>query len=117
MNKLLLAIAMLFSVVVSATEDITGIWYDDTDTEQFYVVILNNEKVGYKFINFSFKRQETVNEVVLNTTETTINTSITSNEGDWNLTCEYSYIDEDTLQVVYEGDYNGTAYLKRKQIK
>ena len=54
---------------------------------------------------------------MLNTTETTINTSITSNEGDWNLTCEYSYIDEDTLQVVYEGDYNGTAYLKRKQIR
>ena len=52
MNKLLLAIAMLFSVVISATEDITGIWYDSDDIGEYYIVILNNEEEGYKFLNF-----------------------------------------------------------------
>jgi len=117
MNKLLLAIVVLFSIAISATEDITGVWYDDKDSGEYYVVILNNEEEGYKFINFSFKEQDTVDELVLAKNESSVWTRVTNDDNDWDVICEYSYVDENTLQVIYEGDYNGTDYLKRKQIK
>jgi carboxypeptidase C (cathepsin A) len=117
MNKLLLAIAMLCSVAISATENITGIWYDKEDGGEYYIVILNNKEEGYKFVNFSFKEQDTVNETLLAEEKNTIWTRITNDDNDWDVICKYSYIDKNTLKVTYEGDYNGTDYLKRKKIK
>ena len=117
MNKLLLAIAMLFSVVISATEDITGIWYDSDDIGEYYIVILNNEEEGYKFLNFSFKEQDTVDEVVLARTENMVWTKVTNDDNGWEIQCVYSFVDENTLKAIYTGSYEGVDYLKRKQIK
>ncbi len=94
-------------------EDITGIWYDEYDAGEYYVVILNNENEGYKFLNFSFKEQDTVNETLIAEAGNIIWTRIINNDNDWELICEYDIIDENILKVTYEGDYNGTDYLKR----
>ena len=116
MNKLLLAIAMFFSVVINATEDITGIWYDSDDIGEYYIVILNNEEEGYQFLNFSFVEQDVVNEKVVNVTPNKVTTQVNNPDNGWKLKCVYSFVDENTLKVIYTGDYEGVDYLKRKQI-
>ncbi len=97
--------------------DITGIWYDEYDAGEYYVVILDNEKEGYKFLNFSFREQDTVNETLIAEAGNIVWTRIINNDNDWELLCEYVFIDENTLKVTYEGDYNGTDYLKRQVLK
>ena len=54
MKKAILTIAMLFSMAMYSQENITGIWYDNTDVGEYYIVILNNQQEGYQFLNFSF---------------------------------------------------------------
>ena len=116
MNKLLLAIAMFFNVAMYAQENITGIWYDDTDVGEYYIVILNNEEEGYQFLNFSFAEQDVVNEKVVEATVNKVTTQVNNPDNGWKLKCVYSFVDENTLKVVYTGDYEGVDYLKRKQI-
>ena len=33
-----------FSAAIYTQENITGIWYDNTDVGEYYIVILNNQK-------------------------------------------------------------------------
>ena len=116
MNKLLLAIAMFFNMAMHAQENITGIWYDDTDVGEYYIVILNNDREGYQFLNFSFAEQDVVNEKVVNVTPNKVTTQVNNPDNGWKLKCIYSFVDENTLKVIYTGDYEGVDYLKRKQI-
>ena len=117
MKKAILTIAMLFSMAMYSQENITGIWYDNTDVGEYYIVILNNQKEGYQFLNFSFVEQDIVNEKVVDVTPKEVITKVNNPDNGWNLKCVYSYVDENTLKVEYSGDYNGTDYLKRRYIK
>ena len=117
MKKAILTIAMLFSMVMYSQENITGIWYDNTDVGEYYIVILNNQQEGYQFLNFSFVEQDVVNEKVVSVTSNTVVTKVNNPDNGWSLQCVYSYVDDYTLKVEYTGDYVGTDYLKRKHIK
>ena len=116
MNKLLLAIAMFFNIAMHAQENITCIWYDDTDVGEYYIVILNNDREGYQFLNFSFAEQDVVSEKVVNVTPDKVVTQVNNPDNGWELKCVYYFVDENTLKVVYTGDHEGVDYLKRKQI-
>ena len=116
MKKAILTIAMLFSMTIYSQENITGIWYDNTDIGEYYIVILNNEEEGYQFLNFSFVEQDIVNEKVVEATINKVTTQVNNPDNGWKLKCVYSFVDENTLKVVYTGDYQGVDYLKRKQI-
>lgn len=112
-----LVAAISFSAAIYTQENITGIWYDNTDVGEYYIVILNNQKEGYQFLNFSFVEQDIVNEKVVDVTPNEVITKVNNPDNGWNLKCVYSYVDENTLKVEYTGDYNGTDYLKRRYIK
>ena len=55
MKKLLLSIAMLFSIAMYSHElsdKLRGAW--SSNATSYYVVILHNETTGYKLVNFYF---------------------------------------------------------------
>jgi len=116
MKKTILAIAMLFSIVInSQNKGITGIW-NDSVTGDYYTVILSNEEEGFKFLNFSFGEQDTVNEFFLDLDNDTIKTIVNNPDNNWKVYCEYILVDNNTLQVTYSGNYEGTHYMERKYI-
>jgi hypothetical protein len=114
---ILLQLTTSFSNTLNSNDgDITGIWFDDKDVGGYYVVILNNVEEGYQFVNFSFFEQDTVTETLLEDDGNVVWTKINNPDNDWYVICAYSYVDKNTLKVIYEGEYNGTDYLKRKVI-
>ena len=117
MKKAILTIAMLFSMVMYSQENITGIWYDNTDVGEYYIVILNNQQEGYQFLNFSFVEQDVVNEKVVDVTSDTVVTKVNNPDNGWRVYTTYEYIDDNTLSVNYEGDYESTHIFYRKEIK
>jgi|TARA_R100000734_G_C3258964_1_gene58219 hypothetical protein len=115
MKKTIIAIAMLFSVAIYGQKNITGIWEQD-EGSSYYTVILNNNKKGYTFTNFSFEFQNIVIENFIEETDTYVKTVVHNPDNGWRVYCEYSNIDNDTLIVTYEGDYVATHKFIRKKI-
>ena len=115
MKKTILAIAMLFSVAIYGQKNITGIWEQD-EGSSYYTVILNNNKKGYTFTNFSFEFQNIVIENFIEETDTYVKTVVHNPDNGWRVYCEYSNIDNDTLMVTYKGDYVATHKFIRKKI-
>lgn len=115
MKKAILAIAMLFSVVMYGQKDITGIWVQD-EGSAYYTVILNNNKKGYIFTNFSFQHQNVVIENFMEETDTYVKTAVHNPDNGWRVIVTYEYVDNNTLTVTYEGDYNATHKFYRKTI-
>ena len=72
MNKLILILTMLFSVVMSAN-NFTGTWKSTSST--YNKVILFNDG-NYNFINFSFNEQKELEEEVINVSESYIKTKV-----------------------------------------
>jgi len=116
MKKTILAIAMLFSVAIYGQDDFTGIWAQDKNSS-YYTVILNNYNKGYIFTNFSFVEQNVVIENVVEETDTYIKTVVHNPDNGWRVYTTYEYIDDNTLSVNYEGDYESTHVFYRKEIK
>ena len=59
MKKLLLSIAMLFSVAMHShdlSDKLRGAW--SSENTSYYVVILHNENNGYELVNFSFAENQ-----------------------------------------------------------
>tara|TARA_B100001564_G_scaffold239105_1_gene202295 strand:- start:1239 stop:1589 length:351 start_codon:yes stop_codon:yes gene_type:complete len=115
MKKAILAIAMLFSVVMYGQKDITGLWEQDKGSS-YYTVILNNNKAGYIFTNFSFEFQNTIIETFIEKTDTHVKTVVHNPKNGWRVFCTYTYIDDNTLLVTYQGDYNAEHKFYRKTI-
>lgn len=115
MKKTIIAIAMLFSVAIYGQKNITGIWAQD-EGSSYYTVILNNNKKGYTFTNFSFAEQNIVIENIIEETDAYVKTVVHNPDNGWRVYCEYSNIDNDTLMVTYEGDYVAIHKFIRKKI-
>ena len=88
MKKAILAIAMLFSVVMYGQKDITGIWVQD-EGSAYYTVILNNNKKGYIFTNFSFQHQNVVIENFMEETDTYVKTAVHNPDNGWRVIVTY----------------------------
>ena len=128
MKKAILSIAMLFSVAIFSQNTIElkkqkfeGLW-SDIESENYYTVITYSEKDNFKFINFSFIEDDTIEENLIQV-ENYLDTVIVKtkiqreNIPSWAVYAEYYVVDESTIEVIYTGDYNATHQLFRKHIK
>tara|TARA_R100000808_G_C2129171_1_gene138727 strand:- start:107 stop:466 length:360 start_codon:yes stop_codon:yes gene_type:complete len=117
MKKTILAIAMLFSVVMNAqieTNPFSGIWYGEIG--DYHTVILHNDIEGYKFINFSFGEQDSVDEYLVENNSNSLTTRIHNKDNNWNVSLLYTIIDKNTLSVEFSGDYENTIIYHRGSI-
>ena len=117
MKKTILAIAMLFSMAIYGQNDITGIWGDKSELDDYYTVILKNNNKGYIFTNFSFIAQNTVVQNFVEENDNYVKSVIHNPDNGWRVYVTYEYIDDNNLFVTYEGDYNGSRDFIRKKIK
>lgn len=128
MKKAILSIAMLFSVAIFSQNTIElkkqkfeGLW-SDIESENYYTVITYSEKDNFKFMNFYFIEDDTIEENLIQV-ENYLDTVIVKtkiqreNIPSWAVYAEYYVVDESTIEVIYTGDYNATHQLFRKHIK
>tara|TARA_R100001369_G_scaffold18870_1_gene34424 strand:+ start:144 stop:491 length:348 start_codon:yes stop_codon:yes gene_type:complete len=113
MNKLILILTMLFSVVMSAN-NFTGTWKSTSST--YNKVILFNDG-NYNFINFSFNEQKELEEEVINVSESYIKTKVYNPSNGWKVYIEYSVIDEKTLSAKFTGDVTKDVVYYLQQIQ
>ena len=113
MKKLLITLALFFTVLTSkAQEAFEGVWTMEGST--YKTVMLASDYAVVKIINYSFKEDATLNEVILSQTDTTMTTSIYNPRNGYTIGMSYIVIDEDTLQCVFTGDENSTVLMKRE---
>lgn len=113
MKKLLITLTLFFTILTSkAQEAFEGVWTMEGST--YKTVILASEYAVVKILNYSFKSNGTLNEVILSQTDTTMTTSIYNPRNGYTIGLSYTIIDEDTLQCVFTGDENSTVLMKRE---
>jgi len=116
MKKSLITLALFFTVLTSkAQEAFEGVWSIEEST--YKTVILASKYAVVKIINYSFTSDDTLKEIILTQTDSTMTTSIYNPRNGYTVGLEYSVIDQNTLQIVFTGDSNTTVEMKRKQIK
>tara|TARA_R100000322_G_scaffold166205_1_gene132355 strand:+ start:170 stop:529 length:360 start_codon:yes stop_codon:yes gene_type:complete len=116
MKKLLLCIVMLFSITMNSHElheNLSGVW--SSNETSYYVVILYNEDEGYKFVNFSFYEQDTVEEQVVEATDNYVKTRLVNPDNEWEVFITYTY-EDNTLTCKFEGDSNHSTIYKKNWI-
>jgi len=113
MKKLLITLALFFTILTSkAQEAFEGVW--TMKGSSYKTVILASEYAVVKIINYSFKSNGTLNEVILTQTDTTMTTSIYNPRNGYTIGLSYTVIDKDTLQCVFTGDADDTVLMKRE---
>ena len=113
MKKLLITLTLFFIVLTSkAQQAFEGVWVMEGST--YKTVMLASDYAVVRIINYSFKSNGTLNEVILNQTDTTMTTSIYNPRNGYTIGMYYTIVDEDTLQCVFTGDENSTVLLKRE---
>ena len=113
MKKLLITLALFLTVLTSkAQEAFEGVWLMEEYT--YKTVILASKYAVVKIINYSFTSDDTLKEIILTQTDTTMTTSIHNPRNGYTIGMSYTVIDEDTLQCVFTGDENSTVLLKRE---
>ena len=113
MKKLLITLALFFTVLTSkAQEAFEGVWV--MEDSSYKTVMLASKYAVVKIINYSFKEDATLNEVILSEADTTMTTSIHNPRNGYTIGMSYTVIDKDTLQCVFTGDENSTVLLKRE---
>tara|TARA_B110000285_G_scaffold49412_1_gene56131 strand:+ start:569 stop:910 length:342 start_codon:yes stop_codon:yes gene_type:complete len=113
MKKLLITLALFFTVLTSkAQEAFEGVWTMEGST--YKTVMLASDYAVVKIINYSFKEDATLNEVILSQTDTTMTTSIYNPTNGYTIGMSYTVIDENTLQCIFTGDENSTVLMRRE---
>ena len=113
MKKLLITLALFFTVLTSkAQEAFEGVWV--MEGSSYKTVMLASDYAVVKIINYSFKEDATLNEVILSQTDTTMTTSIYNPRNGYTIGMYYTIVEKDTLQCVFTGDENSTVLMKRE---
>tara|TARA_R100001530_G_scaffold125220_1_gene93652 strand:+ start:213 stop:569 length:357 start_codon:yes stop_codon:yes gene_type:complete len=118
MKKFLLALAMFFTLAINAqtNNDLwIGVWEEETG--DYYVVILNDEEEGYKFVNFSFIYPDLPDEYFISSNKYSLKTRVHNKDNDWNVNLSYTIVDKNTLSVEFSGDHKDTLLYYRKHIQ
>ena len=116
MKNLLLSALMLFSISIQSqdlSKKLKGVW--SSDATSYYVVILHNEK-EFKFTNFSFADNNTIEETVVEQGDDYVKTRIYNPKNEWKVFLTYKHVDENTLSVKFEGSTNSTSTYRRHWI-
>jgi len=113
MKKLLITLALFFTVLTSkAQEAFEGVWA--MEDSSYKTVMLASDYAVVKIINYSFKDNATLNEVILSQTDTTMTTSIHNPRNGYTIGMFYTVIDKNTLKCVFTGDENSTVLMKKE---
>ena len=113
MKKSLITLALFFTVLTSkAQEAFEGVWLMEEST--YKTVILASKYAVVKIINYSFTSDDTLKEIILTQTDTTMTTSIYNPRNGYTIGMSYTVVDEDTLQCVFTGDAEDTVLMKRE---
>ena len=113
MKKLFITLTLLFTVLTSkAQEAFEGVWA--MEGSSYKTVILASKYAVIKIINYSFTSNDTLNEIILTQTDTTMTTSIYNPRNGYTIGLSYTVINKDTLQCVFTGDAEDTVLMKRE---
>ena len=113
MKKLLLSIALLFSIVMHSndlSDKLRGAQSSENTT--YYVVILHNEKEGFKLVNFSFAENQTLQETVIEEGKDYIKTRVYNPVNDFETFITYTFVN-DELHCKFQGKSNHVTVYKR----
>ena len=114
MKKSLITLALFFTVLISeAQKAFEGVWATEGST--YETVVIASDYAVLKIINYSFEEENTLNEVILSQTKTTITTTIYNPKNGYRIKLKYRIIDENTLECVFTGDHNETLIMTKKQ--
>ena len=94
MKKLLLSIAMLFSIAMHShdlSDKLRGAW--SSDRTSYYVVILYIDDTGYELVNFSFAENQTLEETVIEEGEDYIKTRLYNPTNEFETFVTYTFVD------------------------
>ena len=111
MKKLLLSIAMLFSIAMHShdlSDKLRGAW--SSDRTSYYVVILYNDDTGYELVNFSFAENQTLEETVIEEGKDYIKTRLYNPTNEFETFVTYTFVDGQ-LHCKF-GDETCTVYKK-----
>ena len=110
MKKLLLSIAMLFSIAMYShdlSDKLRGAW--SSDRTSYYVVILHNDTTGYELVNFSFAENQTLEETVIEEGEDYIKTRLYNPTNEFETFVTYTFVDG---QLLCKFEDETTVYKK-----
>ena len=113
MKKLLLGIAMLFSIVMQSqdfTEQLKGVW--SSERTSYYVVILHNSYKGFEFVNFSFEENKSLPEVVVEEGKDYVKTLLKNPSNDYEVYITYT-LKEGELHCKFEGKKSWESVYRR----
>jgi hypothetical protein len=113
MKKLLLSIAMLFSIAMYShdlSDKLRGAW--SSAETSYYVVILHNENSGYKLVNFSFRENQTLQETVVEEGKDYIKTRLYNPNNKFETFVKYTFVDGE-LHCEFKGESNHVTVYKK----
>ena len=113
MKKLLLSIAMLFSIAMHShdlSDKLRGAW--SSDRTSYYVVILHNDTTGYELVNFSFAENQTLEETVIEEGEDYIKTRLYNPVNKFETFVTYTFINGE-LHCRFEGESTEVTVYKK----
>ncbi|MAJ75041.1 hypothetical protein CMK13_18820 [Candidatus Poribacteria bacterium] len=113
MKKLLLSIAMLFSIAMYShdlSDKLRGAW--SSEKTSYYVVILHDENKGYELVNFSFAENQTLKETVVEEGKNYIKTKVYNPTNDFETFVTYTFINGE-LHCEFEGKSNHVTIYKK----
>ncbi len=113
MKKLLLGIAMLFSIAMHSqdfTEQLKGVW--SSERTSYYVVILHDNNNGFEFVNFSFEENKSLPEKVIEEGKDYVKTQLTNPSNGYTVNITYT-VKNDQLHCKFEGDAQHATVYRR----
>jgi hypothetical protein len=129
MKKILLALAMFFTVAVSAQDETwTGLWQQNSyeffnsskGSSTCFFAILDNSKEGLKVVNFSIYEEDTVEVTVLKRDQYGFEMELYNPDNKFKVIWVCKVLNKNTIKVQFQeidsGDWSGELTLERKKI-
>ena len=111
MKKILLALAMFFTIAISAqNKTLTGLWQQNSDefynsstgSSTYFFAILDNSKEGFKVVNFSIVEEDTVEITVLKRDQYSFEMKLHNPDNKFEVIWTCKVLNEDTIKVQFQ---------------
>ena len=122
MKKILLALAMFFTIAISAQDKTwTGLWQQDSEEffnlslpakSTFFFAILDNFKEGLKIVNFSIYEEDTVELTIVKRNQHGFEIKLYNPDNNYETIWMCKVLNENTIKVS-SYDWNGELTLKK----
>jgi len=124
MKKILLALAMFFTVAISAQDKTwTGLWQQNSEEfyssspakSTFFFAILDNYEEGLKIVNFSIYEEDTVELTIMKRDQYGFEIKLYNPDNNYETTWICKVLNENTIKVS-SYDWDGILTLERVKI-